>query len=89
MTRKLATVTEEFAMTVGLGDDFIMRLSIQGFEDLRTHLFHVLQSCRLPKVSRMVSNLLENSGTLEFLEKSRQMQDFCCCWNFRDLCYTH
>ncbi|BES97276.1 neural stem cell-derived dendrite regulator [Nesidiocoris tenuis] len=49
VTRKLAEVTEEFAMTVGLGDDFIMRLSIQGFENLRTQLFNVLQSCRLPK----------------------------------------
>jgi sn1-specific diacylglycerol lipase len=50
MTRKAAEYTENFVMTVGVGDDFIMRLSVENFEDLRSQLFHVLQSCRLPKV---------------------------------------
>ncbi|XP_073981995.1 diacylglycerol lipase-beta-like isoform X2 [Rhodnius prolixus] len=49
LTKKAAEETEQFTMTVGLGDDFIMRLSIHNFEDLRSQMFNVLQSCRLPK----------------------------------------
>ncbi|KAL1132360.1 hypothetical protein AAG570_010316 [Ranatra chinensis] len=49
LSRLAAKYTESFAMTVGVGDDFIMRLSVENFEDLRTQLFNVLQSCRLPK----------------------------------------
>ncbi|KAK9512943.1 hypothetical protein O3M35_001247 [Rhynocoris fuscipes] len=49
ITKKASEETEQFVMTVGLGDDFIMRLSVHNFEDLRTQMFNVLQSCRLPK----------------------------------------
>ncbi|XP_014245187.1 sn1-specific diacylglycerol lipase beta-like [Cimex lectularius] len=49
LSRKASAESEKFAMSVGLGDDFIMRLSVHNFEDLRIQLFNVLQSCRLPK----------------------------------------
>lgn len=50
LSREAARYTESFVMTIGIGDDFIMRLSVESFEDLRGQLFHVLQACRLPKV---------------------------------------
>ncbi|KOX67397.1 Sn1-specific diacylglycerol lipase alpha [Melipona quadrifasciata] len=44
LSRELARITEEFVFTVGVGDDFVMRLS-----NLRTSLLRVLHACRLPK----------------------------------------
>lgn len=51
MSKEGAEETKNFMMSVGLGDDFIMRLNVPNFEDLRTQIFNVLQACRLPKVS--------------------------------------
>lgn len=55
LSREAARYTESFVMTVGVGDDFIMRLSVESFEDLRGQLFNVLQACRLPKYRVMVN----------------------------------
>jgi sn1-specific diacylglycerol lipase len=53
LSREAARYTEEFTFTLGVGDDFAMRLSIDSAEDLRTTLHHVLQASRIPKVKDM------------------------------------
>lgn len=53
LTREVSELTESFVMSVGLGDDFIMRLSVKNTEEMRAQLFNVLQSCRLPKVTKV------------------------------------
>ncbi|XP_011155854.1 diacylglycerol lipase-beta isoform X1 [Solenopsis invicta] len=55
LSREAAKVTEEFVLTIGLGDDFIMRLSVDSTENLRTSLLATLHACRLPKY-RVVLN---------------------------------
>lgn len=50
LSRQAAHYTEKFTFSVGVGDDFAMRLSIDSAEDLRTNLHHVLEASRLPKV---------------------------------------
>jgi len=37
-------------LTIGVGDDMVMHMTIDNVEDLRTNMLQVLQSCRLPKV---------------------------------------
>jgi len=37
-------------LTIGLGDDLVMRLSVDSTENLRTSLLTTLHACRLPKV---------------------------------------
>ncbi|XP_043487302.1 diacylglycerol lipase-beta-like [Polistes fuscatus] len=49
LTRAAAKVTEEFVLTIGLGDDLVMKLSVESTEDLRTSLLDTLAACRLPK----------------------------------------
>ncbi|CAH0394561.1 unnamed protein product [Bemisia tabaci] len=49
LSREAARYTESFVMTIGVGDDFVMRLSIESAEDCRTNMLNVLQMCRLPK----------------------------------------
>jgi sn1-specific diacylglycerol lipase len=51
VSRELAKLSEEFVMTVGVGDDLVMRVGIDSVEDLRSNMLHVLHACRLPKVS--------------------------------------
>ena len=50
LSREAARVTEDFVLTVGLGDDLVMRLSVDSIENFRTSLLITLQACRLPKV---------------------------------------
>lgn len=50
LSREAARVTEEFVLTIGLGDDLVMRLSVDSIENLRTSLLTTLRACRLPKV---------------------------------------
>jgi hypothetical protein len=58
LSREAARYTEEFTFSVGVGDDFVMRLSIDSCEDLRTTLHHVLEASRLPKVKDVVQCFL-------------------------------
>lgn len=51
VSRELAKLSEEFVMTVGVGDDLVMRVGIDSVEDLRSNMLHVLHACRLPKVN--------------------------------------
>ncbi|KAH0561596.1 diacylglycerol lipase-beta-like isoform X2 [Cotesia glomerata] len=55
LSREAARVTEDFVLTVGLGDDLVMRLSVDSMENFRTSLLITLQACRLPKY-RVVLN---------------------------------
>lgn len=51
VSRDLAKMLEEFVMTIGVGDDLVMRMGIDSVEDLRSNMLHVLHTCRLPKVN--------------------------------------
>lgn len=55
LSREAAHYTEEFTFSLGVGDDFAMRLSIDSAEDLRTTLHHVLEASRLPKYRIMLN----------------------------------
>lgn len=57
VSRELAKLSEDFVMTVGVGDDLVMRVGIDSVEDLRSNMLHVLHACRLPKV-RTATNIL-------------------------------
>lgn len=52
LSREAARVTETYAFTVGVGDDFVMRLGVDSIENLRTSVLETLRACRLPKVRR-------------------------------------
>ncbi|XP_014208367.1 sn1-specific diacylglycerol lipase beta-like [Copidosoma floridanum] len=55
LSREAARVTEEFVLSIGLGDDLVMRLSVDSTENFRTSLLITLQACKLPKY-RVVLN---------------------------------
>ncbi|KAI5716122.1 hypothetical protein M8J76_001323 [Diaphorina citri] len=40
LSREAALLTEQFVMSVGVGDDFIMRISVESMEDCRAHMLH-------------------------------------------------
>jgi sn1-specific diacylglycerol lipase len=50
LSREAARYTEQYAFTIGIGDDFVMRLSIDAVENLRTSIIETLKACKLPKV---------------------------------------
>lgn len=50
LSREAARLTESFIFTVGVGDDFVMRLGVDSIENLRTGVMQVLQASKLPKV---------------------------------------
>lgn len=50
LSREAARIAEDFTLSVGVGDDMVMHMTIDNVEDLRTNMLQVLQSCRLPKV---------------------------------------
>lgn len=51
LSREAARVTESFAFTVGVGDDFVMRLCVESVENIRTNVIETLRACKLPKVN--------------------------------------
>lgn len=55
ISREAAKMTESFIFTVGVGDDFVMRLGVDSIENLRTGIIQVLHASRLPKY-RVVLN---------------------------------
>ncbi|PBC25090.1 diacylglycerol lipase-beta [Apis cerana] len=57
VSRELARISEEFIFTIGIGDDFVMRLSVDSIENLRTRLLMVLRACRLPKYRVVLNGL--------------------------------
>lgn len=52
ISREAARYTEKFAFTVGIGDDFVMRLGVESTENLRTSIIETIRACKLPKVSQ-------------------------------------
>ncbi|XP_076236236.1 diacylglycerol lipase-beta [Calliopsis andreniformis] len=57
LSRELARISEEFVLTIGVGDDFVMRLSVDSVENLRTSLLMTLHACRLPKYRVVLNGL--------------------------------
>lgn len=49
ISRDAARLTESFIFTVGVGDDFVMRLGVDSIENLRTGIIQTLHASRLPK----------------------------------------
>lgn len=49
LSREAARLTESFVFTVGVGDDFVMRLGVDSIENLRTGVIQTLHATRLPK----------------------------------------
>lgn len=57
ISREVAKVSEEFVLTIGVGDDFVMRLSVDSMENFRTSLLMTLRACRLPKYRVVLNGL--------------------------------
>lgn len=55
VSREAARYTESYAFTVGIGDDFVMRLGVESTENLRTSILETIRACKLPKVSFIAS----------------------------------
>lgn len=55
LTREAARYTEAFVFTVGVGDDFVMRLSVESIENLRTMIIETIRACQLPKYRIMLN----------------------------------
>lgn len=49
LSRDAARITESFVFTVGVGDDFVMRLGVDSIENLRTGIIQTLHASKLPK----------------------------------------
>uniref|UniRef100_A0A8W7P7A3 sn-1-specific diacylglycerol lipase n=1 Tax=Anopheles coluzzii TaxID=1518534 RepID=A0A8W7P7A3_ANOCL len=49
LSREAARCTESFAFTIGVGDDFVMRLGVDSIENLRTSVIETIRACKLPK----------------------------------------
>lgn len=57
ISRDAARYTESFAFTVGIGDDFVMRLGVESTENLRTSIIETIRACKLPKYRIMLNGL--------------------------------
>ncbi|XP_021709577.1 sn1-specific diacylglycerol lipase beta [Aedes aegypti] len=49
LSREAARYTESYAFTIGVGDDFVMRLGVDSIENLRTSVIETIRACKLPK----------------------------------------
>lgn len=54
LSREAARITESFVFTVGVGDDFVMRLCVESVENIRTNVIETLRACKLPKVRKTI-----------------------------------
>jgi sn1-specific diacylglycerol lipase len=57
LSREAARYTETYAFTVGVGDDFAMRLSVESAENMRISVIETLRACKLPKYRIMLNGL--------------------------------
>jgi hypothetical protein len=73
LSREAARIAEDFTLSVGVGDDMVMHMTIDNVEDLRTNMIQVLQSCRLPKVQLflIVSSIIWIYNIICFLITNR------------------
>lgn len=89
ISREAAKVSESFVFTVGVGDDFVMRLAVDSVENLRTGIVQVLQASRLPKVSLLNRSLINlfQCGCVAVSDSSQRFW-ICIIWGpsggFRD-----
>ncbi|CAG9783832.1 unnamed protein product [Diatraea saccharalis] len=54
ISREAARYTESFVLTVGVGDDLVMRLSVHSIENLRTKVIQTIHATKLPKVRNLL-----------------------------------
>lgn len=52
VSREVAKLSEEFVMSVSLGEDIVGRLGVSSAEDLINNISHIIQACQLPKVRK-------------------------------------
>lgn len=55
ISREAAKITEEFTFSIGVGDDFVMRLGVESMENIRNNAVRVLKFCKLPKYRIMLN----------------------------------
>ncbi|XP_066995653.2 diacylglycerol lipase-beta isoform X2 [Anabrus simplex] len=55
LSREASRVTEDFTFSLGIGDDFVMRLGVESMENIRTNALRVLKFCKLPKYRIMLN----------------------------------
>ncbi|XP_022112680.1 diacylglycerol lipase-beta isoform X4 [Pieris rapae] len=55
ISREAARYTESFVLTVGVGDDLVMRLSVHSIENLRTKVIQTIHATKLPKYRIMLN----------------------------------
>lgn len=78
LSRDAARVTESFVFTVGVGDDFVMRLCVESVENIRTNVIETLRACKLPKVTtkRVIDYITNRVVNILFLTVSHNAQRF-------------
>lgn len=57
LSREAAQYTESFAFTIGVGDDFVMRLGVDSIENLRTSVIETIRACKFPKWRIMLNGV--------------------------------
>ncbi|XP_050310240.1 diacylglycerol lipase-beta-like [Anthonomus grandis grandis] len=57
LSREAARLSESFVFTVGVGDDFVMRLGVDSIENLRTGIIQTLHASKLPKYRIILNGL--------------------------------
>lgn len=57
LSRAAAQCTESFAFTIGVGDDFVMRLGVDSIENVRTSLIETIRACKFPKWRIMLNGV--------------------------------
>ncbi|XP_013180657.1 PREDICTED: sn1-specific diacylglycerol lipase beta isoform X2 [Papilio xuthus] len=55
ISREAARFTESFVLTIGVGDDLVMRLSVHSIENLRTKVIQTIHATKLPKYRIMLN----------------------------------
>lgn len=55
ISREAARYTESFVLTIGVGDDLVMRLSVHSIENLRTKVIQTIHATKLPKYRIMLN----------------------------------
>lgn len=57
LSREAAQCTEQYAFTIGVGDDFVMRLGVDSMENLRTSVIETIRACKFPKWRIMLNGV--------------------------------
>lgn len=81
ISREAAQYTESYAFTLGLGDDFVMRLGVESTENLRTNIIETIRACKLPKVRKSSQNLTLLNRTIFPVSNYAQWPGIHAFWN--------